>query len=154
MGKRKQTCCFIGHSECHGLSPERVRTAIEALICRCVTDFLCGGMGNFDWMCARLTYELKRNYPYIRCDLIIPYLTFRVLEPKYFDSIVYPEGFEKYYFKATIVARNRYLVDQSAYALCYVTHNWGGAAQTYARANQQKLHLVNLGDCTVFGLDL
>ena len=146
---REHTCCFIGHSECYGLSSERVRAAIEDLINQGVTDFLCGGMGDFDWMCARLTYELKPKYPNIRCDLIIPYLTFRVLEPKYFDSIVYPEGFEKYHFKAAIVARNRYLVRQSAYALCYVTHDWGGAAKTYAFARRQKLELINLGDCVI-----
>lgn len=146
METREKTCCFIGHSECYGLSEERVRAAIEDLINQGVTDFLCGGMGNFDWMCARLTYGLKREYPHIRCDLVIPYLTFCVLEPKYFDSIVYPEGFEKYHFKAAIVARNRYLMDQSAYALCYVTHGWGGAAQTYRRAEKKKLQIKNLSD--------
>lgn len=77
---------------------------------------------------------------------MIPYLTFCVLEPKYFDSIVYPEGFEKYHFKAAIVARNRYLVDQSAYALCYVMHSWGGAAQTYRRGVKKKLQIQNLYD--------
>ena len=147
MRERKRTCCFIGHSECYGLSSERVRTAIEDLIDRGATDFLCGGMGNFDWMCARITHELKQKHPHVRCDLVIPYLTFRVLEPRYFDDIVYPEGLERYHFKAAIVARNRYLVDQSAYALCYVTHGWGGAAKTYARAKRQTLYLVNLGDC-------
>lgn len=150
---REHSCCFIGHSECYGLPSERVRAAIENLINQGVTDFLCGGMGAFDWMCARLTHELKQEYPHIRCDLVIPYLTFRVLEPKYFDSSVYPEGFEKYHFKAAIVARNRYLVKQSAYALCYVTHGWGGAAKTYMFAKKNGLNLINLGDCTVFSLE-
>lgn len=144
MGVREKTCCFIGHSKCFGLPTERVRAAMEDLINRGVTDFLCGGMGDFDWMCARLTYQLKQKYSHIRCDLIIPYLTYRVLEPKYFDGILYPEGLEKYHFKAAIVARNRYLVDQSAYALCYVTHSWGGAAQTYKRAENRKLYIHNL----------
>lgn len=57
------TCCFIGHSECYGLSEEWVRDAIEDLINQGVTGFLCGGMGNFDWMCARLTCGLKREHP-------------------------------------------------------------------------------------------
>lgn len=145
---RAHTCCFIGHSECYDLSEEWVRNAIEDLINQGVTGFLCGGMGNFDWMCARLTCGLKREHSHVRCDLVIPYLTFRVLEPKYFDSIVYPEGFEKYHFKAAIVARNRYLVDQSAYALCYVMHSWGGAAQTYRRAVKKELQIQNLYDTT------
>ena len=55
------------------------------------------------------------------------------------------EGFEKYHFKAAIPARNRYLVDNAAYALCYVTHGWGGAAQTLERAQKNGLTIINLG---------
>ena len=143
---RETAAVFIGHRDCTGLDSAKVEQAVCRLVGCGVTDFLCGGMGDFDWMCARLTYEMKQKYPNIHCDLIIPYLTFRVLEPKYFDSIVYPEGFEKYHFKAAIVARNRYLADQSAYALCYVTHSWGGAAQTYRRAEKKKLQIKNLSD--------
>ena len=145
MDLREKTRCFIGHSECYRLSPEQVQGAIEDLIKRGVTAFLCGGMGQFDWICARQTYRQKEKYPDIRCDLVIPYLTFRIQEPKYFDSILYPEGFETYHFKSAIGARNRYLVDHSAYALCYVTHSWGGAAQTFARTQRQRLTIVNLG---------
>ena len=59
---------------------------------------------------------------------------------------IYPEGFEKYHFKAAIPARNRYLVDNAAYALCYVTHGWGGAAQTLERAQKKGLTIINLGE--------
>lgn len=142
---REHTCCFIGHRECYDLSAEEVRAAIAGLIGRGVTEFLCGGMGGFDYLCARLTHGLKREYPEIRCDLVIPYLSFRVPEPEYFDDIVYPEGFERYHFKAAIGARNRYLVEKSAYALCYVTHDWGGAAKTYALARKNNLTLLHVG---------
>lgn len=111
-----------------------------------MTDFLCGGMGQFDWMCARIVYKLKSQYPDIHSYLVIPYLSFTILEKEYFDSIVYPEGFEKYHFKAAIPARNRYLVDNSKYALCYVTHGWGGAAQSFERAKKKELVIVNLGN--------
>lgn len=59
---------------------------------------------------------------------------------------IYPEGFEKYHFKAAIPARNRYLVDNSAYAICYVTHDWGGAAKTYQRAVKKGLTIIKLGE--------
>lgn len=111
-----------------------------------VTDFLNGGMGGFDWMCARVVSDLKKSYPQIRNYLVIPYLTFNIAELKYFDDIIYPEGFEKYHFKAAIPARNRYLVDNAAYALCYVTHGWGGAAQTLKRAQKKGLTIINLGE--------
>lgn len=143
---RETTATFIGHKECYGINSEDVRAEIIKLIEAGVTEFMSGGMGSFDWMCARIIYDLKKAYPQINNYLVIPYLTFTIAEEKYFDSIVYPEGFEKYHFKAAIPARNKYLVDNSAYALCYVTHGWGGAAQTYARAVKKGLTVINLGE--------
>ena len=89
-------------------------------------------------MVLSLTNNIK-NY------LIIPYLTFTILDKHYFDEIIYPEGFEKYHFKAAIPARNRYLIENSSYAVCYVTHGWGGDAQTYERAQKKGLKMINLG---------
>ena len=54
-------------------------------------------------------------------------------------------AFEKYNFKSAIPARNRYMVDNSGYAICFVTHSWGGAAKTYERAKKKKLQIINLG---------
>ena len=143
---KEQTATFIGHKECYGVSSEQVREEIIKLIENGVTDFLSGGMGSFDWMCARIVFELKKTYPHIHNNLVIPYLTFTILEEKYFDSIIYPEGFEKYHFKSAIPARNKYLVENSAYAICYVTHGWGGAAQTFEKAVKKGLTVINLGE--------
>ena len=143
---KEQTATFIGHKECYGVSSDQVREEIIKLIENGVTDFLSGGMGSFDWMCARIIFELKKAYPHIHNYLVIPYLTFNILEEKYFDSIIYPEGFEKYHFKSAIPARNKYLVDNSAYAICYVTHGWGGAAQTFEKAVKKGLTIINLGE--------
>lgn len=38
------------------------------------------------------------------------------------------------------------MVDHAAYALCYVTHRWGGAAKTYEKAVKQGLKMINLGN--------
>lgn len=140
-----KSATFIGHNECFGLDSKQVRSEIIKLIEMGVTEFYSGGMGNFDWMCAHIVYDLKKAYPHIHNYLVIPYLSFSIREPKYFDSIIYPDGFEKYHFKAAIPARNKYLVDNSQYALCYITHNWGGAAQTYERAKKKRLIIINLG---------
>ena len=143
---KDRTATFIGHSECYGIDEGQVRREISKLIENGVTDFISGGMGNFDWMCARIVFDLKKKYPQIRNYLVIPYLTFRVNNDRLYDSIIYPEGFEKYHFKAAIPARNRFLVDNSSYAICYVTHDWGGAARTFARAVKKGLTVINLGD--------
>ena len=142
----KTAATFIGHSECYGLNRDNIRPKVIKLIELGVTDFYSGGMGSFDWMCAHVVYDLKKDYPQLNNHLVIPYLTFNILEKKYFDSIIYPEGFEKYHFKAAIPARNRYLVDNAKYALCYITHGWGGAAQTFERAKEKGPVIINLGE--------
>ena len=145
---REQTATFIGHRECYRLKKMDVQQAIEDVIAKGVNSFLLGGMGQFDWMCARTVFELKETYPAVRSTLIIPYLTFAIHNKSLYDDILYPEGFEKYYFKAAIPERNKYFVDHSAYAICYITHGWGGAAQTFERAVKKGLTVVNLGDIT------
>lgn len=140
------TATFIGHSECYGVSKEIVSPLIEQLINEGVTTFISGGMGQFDWICARAVFELKQKYPQITNELIIPYLTFTISDKGLFDSIVYPEGFEKYHFKAAIPARNKYLIENADYAICYITHSWGGAAQTFERAKKKGLRIINIAD--------
>ena len=75
---------------------------------------------------------------------MIPYLSFNIFDKSIFDSIIYPEGFEKYHFKAAIPKRNQYLVQNAAYAICYVTHSWGGVAKTYEYACKKRLKIINL----------
>ena len=136
---------FIGHNECYGVTKEQVKVAIVELIEKGVIDFLSGGQGGFDRMCAGCVKELKEKYPHINNILVIPYLNFNVFNKEIFDLILYPEGFEKYHFKAAIPARNKYMVNNSSYAICYVTHGWGGAAQTYEIARKKGLKIINIG---------
>lgn len=146
---KDKTVTFIGHNECFNLDEERLYAQIEQLILKGYTHFLSGGMGSFDWICAHFVYLLKERYPHIENILVIPYLTFKIRETKYFDSIIYPEGFETYHFKAAIPKRNQYLVDHSSVAICYVDHDWGGAAKTYERAKKEGIQIINLGQLNV-----
>ncbi len=143
---RETSATFIGHRDCYGLKLEVVCREVEGLVKRGVTDFLCGEMGAFDYLCASAVYKLKVAYPHIKCHAVIPYLTRKVVTKQLFDSIIYPEGLEKYHFKAAIPARNKWMVQNSAYALCYVNHDWGGAAKTYERAQKEGLIIVNMGE--------
>lgn len=136
---------FIGHSDCYGVSTRIIEEAIIDLIENNVTVFMSGGQGGFDRMCAGCVYRLKREYPQIINCLVIPYLTFNIFDKTLFDEILYPEGLEKYHYKAAIPARNKFMVDNASYAICYINHGWGGAAQTYQRALKKKLNVTNLG---------
>lgn len=140
----ENTATFIGHSDCWGVDKEKVRYAVEELIQNGVETFLSGGMGGFDWLCARVVYELKKKYPHIKNILVIPYLTFNIRNKELFDEIIYPDGFEQYHFKAAIPKRNRFLVDNSQYTICYVKYSWGGAVQTYKYAKRKELVIIDI----------
>lgn len=115
-----KTATFIGHRECHSVNKHELERQIEILISEGAESFLFGGMGLFDFLCADVVYNLKKRYTQIHSFLVIPYLTFKVNFPEKYDEIIYPEGFERYHFKAAIVKRNRYLVDNSDVAICYM----------------------------------
>lgn len=142
------TATFIGHRECFGLSKETLQVTIKQLIEEGVTEFLNGGMGQFDWMRARAVAELKKSYPQIRNTLVIPYLTFNIQSKELFDDVLYPDGFEKYHFKSAIGKRNQYMIDNADVAVCYVDHDWGGAVQSYQRAVKKGKRIINLADKT------
>lgn len=142
---REITATFIGHGSCPELRPDIVQREIMAMTERGIRIFLCGGMGQFDRMCARSVWRQKQNCAQIKSCLVIPYLTFSVREPEWFDEIIYPEELENVYFKRAILLRNRYLVQHSAHALCYVNHGWGGAARTYELARKERLNIINIG---------
>ena len=141
---KENTAVFIGHNECYGVTSEQIKEAIVSLIDKGVTEFLSGGQGGFDRLCGRCVYEVKKQYPNINNYLVIPYLSFNVYNQELFDTIIYPDGFEKYHFKAAIPARNKFMVDNANYAICYVNHGWGGAAKTYERAKKKGLNIINI----------
>ena len=144
MMSNENAAVFIGHSECYGITSEMVTAEIIKLIDKGVIYFLSGGQGGFDRLCAGCVHRLKKQYPQIQNILVIPYLTFNVFDKDIFDEIVYPEGFEKYHFKSAIPARNKYMVNNSDYAICYVSHGWGGAARTYEYAKRKQLQIINI----------
>ena len=77
---KETTATFIGHKECYGVEACDIREEVIKLIEMGITDFLNGGMGHFDWMCAKIVFDLKKDYPHIHNYLVIPYLTFNILE--------------------------------------------------------------------------
>lgn len=139
------TATFIGHSECLDVSEERIKENILDLIDEGYDQFLNGAMGGFDRLSAKCVFEIKQKYPHIKNYVVIPYLSFKIECAEYFDEVVYPEGFEKYHFKAAIIKRNHYLVDNSNTAICYVKYSFGGAAKTLDYAiKKNNIRIINM----------
>ena len=138
-----KTATVIGHSDCYEVSKKSVRARLLEMIENGYTRFLFGGMGYFDTLCARVIKELGERYA-LSSYLVIPYLTFKNYDRSLYTDVIYPEGFEKFYFKRAIVERNRYLVDHASCALCYVVRSVGGAYQTLLYAKKSDILLLPL----------
>lgn len=143
----ENTALFIGHSH---LSREetiipKLDQAMEALIDQGYSTFLCGGYGAFDFLCAQRLSLLKKQKPELQSILVHPYprphLSPSVLA--LFDETLYP-GLENRPPHFAISFRNRWMVEQSQAAICYIAHDWGGAAKTYEYAGRRHLALYNL----------
>jgi uncharacterized phage-like protein YoqJ len=143
---KETTAMFIGHRDCHGLDKAKLEAEIVKLIEKGVTTFLSGGMGRFDMICEHIVGRLQQNYPHIRLYVVMPYPTFHPAHVEDAQCLVLPEGLEKYHPKAAIVKRNRWMVERSAFAVCYVCYSWGGAAQTLQYAQKQGLTCIFVSD--------
>ncbi len=152
----KIVCCFMGHRTIPEL--ESVTTQVENWIQLLLSAekplrFLNGGMGCFDKICCDTVAKYKRSYPQRQIEhwLVIPYMTANLQADKknlqgIYDKIIqpsFPAGMPR---QTALPARNHWMVDQSDYALAYITHPNGGAYQTFSYALQRPhISVVQIG---------
>ena len=145
--EKSKTALFIGHRDCYNLSVDDVIPAIEKAINFGVVDFINGGQGNFDKLCAQAVDNLKGKYPYIKLHLIAPYSSLKVENEKLFDDMTLfaPEWYiEKIGFKKAIPQRNEVMIDKAAVAICYVKHSSRGSYKTMQKAINKGLKIIEV----------
>lgn len=152
------TCCFTGHRK---IPPEeyecvakRLKSQIISLINQGIIYYSAGGALGFDTMAAKTVIELKEFYPQIKLILVLPCETqtrgwnkSEVLEyeelKKRCDKYVY---ISQKYERGCMFKRNRHLVDNSSYCICYLTKSYGGTAYTVNYAEMNGLKVINIAD--------
>ena len=74
------------------------------------------------------------------------YSDFAAVYDRLMDNIPYDECIclAKTYRKGCFHIRNRYMVDNSCYCICYLTENKGGTAYTVNYAKRQGLKIINI----------
>lgn len=156
MGLREQTCCFTGHrlinhSEYINIK-RKVKKVIISLIKKGVMFYGAGGALGFDTIAAECVLELKEKYPQIKLILLLPCKDqtrgWYDSDVKRYneilsraDKVVYTA--EKYY-DGCMLKRNRHLVNNSGYCICYLKKNKGGTAYTVNYAKQKGLIIYNV----------
>lgn len=137
---------FCGHRNILSNKDEIRKNLIEVvenLIKKDAKEFLLGGYGDFDYMCASVVKELKAKYSYIKSVLVTAYLN------AYFDKWLYNETeyppIENTPKRFAIIKRNECMVDRSNIVICYVKYDTGGAAKTlkYAKKRNKTIIYIN-----------
>lgn len=145
-------CCFAGHRDIYDDSiKDKIKEILITLIEKeNVKTFWVGNYGAFDRYSASVVRELKKVYSGITLELVIPYLTKEMNEHKEFyykeyDDILMADIPPSTPAKFRIIKANQYMIESSAYLICYITHSWGGAAQTLEYAKRKNhIKIFNL----------
>ena len=138
-----KSCFFIGHRD----SPESLLAHLTILLERLIVEenvghFYVGQYGNFDRMAALAVKQLKKQYPYITLNLVIPYhpAELPISAPPGFDGTYYPDGMENVPKRYAIVRANKQMVNCSDWLIAYVCHPGSNAREIleYAQRREKK----------------
>ena len=157
MVDKSKVACFSGHrrlsQDCEEMRA-KLKKEIIGLIERGVVFFGAGGAWGFDMLAEETVLQLKEDYPHIRLVLVLPcppeqqtlkwstdqrQRYYEILERADKVRILSPQ-----YTRNCMLARNRHLVDGSAYLVCYLREQRGGTAYTVGYADRQGLQIIRL----------
>jgi len=137
---------FFGHKD----TPWHIEPLLEQTVQRLIEEneditFLVGTHGAFDRMVQVVLKEAAERYPRISCNIVLSYLP-KDNSELYELPTLFPEGIELAPKKFAISFSNNYMVNECDAVVCYITHDWGGAAQFVERAKKKGKAIINLAD--------
>lgn len=157
MVDKVKVACFSGHrklpQDYTELQTKLEKTIIE-LIYRGVVFFGNGGAIGFDQLAAKTVLRLKEEYPHIRLVMVLPCppeqqsLKWNEEQRKrYYDILGQADKIRvlsQRYTDSCMLERNRHMVNNSAYLICYLREQHGGTAYTVNYAEQQGIQILRL----------
>ena len=155
-GDKDLTVCFTGHRiippQDRPALAERLDTLLNTLYDHGYRRFISGMAVGFDVLAAERVVALKERRPDVRLIIAIPCYEqwghWTEQDCKRYEHIIYNTDQLKMlspvYYDGCMMARNRYMVDNSAICLCYLTHSRGGTMSTVAYAMKNDCPVLNL----------
>ena len=134
----KKTCCFTGHRDISKIKAMELKIKLPKIIEKLITE--------------KAVLKLKKKYPFIKLILVLPCKNhnknWKIADKlelnfiaKQADKISYiSENYTPY----CITLRNRRLVNNSRYCICYLNKPTGGTAYTVNYAQENDLEIINL----------
>ncbi len=134
-------CVFFGHRDCPESVKGVLQAAIEELIWQGVDTFYVGDSGRFDAYVRATLKAVQAKHPHIRYAVVLAYLPSAGQTE---HPTLYPEGVEQGPVRFAVERRNRWLVHQADYVLCYVDRPYGGAHKFARLAKRKGKPVINL----------
>ena len=147
---KKFCCAFTGHRKVkEDLNIDVLTKVIKSTIERGVTTFYNGMARGFDLIAAQCVLNLKKQYPHIKLIGCVPCPN----QERYFseeDKITYYRVIQscdevklisKSFYKACMLKRNRYMVDNSSYLIAYYRGEEGGTEYTLEYAEDKEIEI-------------
>ena len=134
------TVSLFGHREIEEektLSDQLTPYIVELLQSKKYVVFLIGRNGEFDELAASIIKSVRKEKGEENNELtlVLPYPVADLeYYEKYYDHIIIPEFLRRVHPKASIVLRNRWMIEQSDLVIAYAERRKGGAyaAMKYA----------------------
>ena len=152
---REHSCAFTGHRVIPRADYERIKNntvaAVTSLLSRGFYHFLVGGALGFDTLAARIILMLRESHPEIRLTVAVPCEgqtdgwreADRVRYEKIIEHADRAVLLSRGYSRGAMLKRNRYMIDNSAACIAYLTKNRGGSAYTVNYARERGLEIIN-----------
>ena len=157
-GEKNLVVCFTGHRNIARAVAVRLPSLLDQVLTglceQGATVFRAGGAIGFDTVAALKVLELKKRYPHICLELILPCRN----QTEYWEEtavrtyryILEHADSHRYLFDSYVdgcmQARDRRLVDGSDICVAYCNRSRGGTAYTFAYALRAGVEVINLHD--------
>ena len=153
---RQNTCCFAGQRSLPSNGMERMITglnnAMETLILQGVTNFISAGSFGFDLVAASLVIAKKELGRDMKLIFALPNRKqekARTEEQSWLYRNLLNDADEIRYVSSNysmegLKAQDCYMVDQSAYCICYMSQFWGDTFDTVEYARNTGVRIVNV----------
>lgn len=141
-----KACCFFGHRD----TPSAVAAALDDLLPKLVTQgvtaFYVGCEGAFDALVLHALKRLQSRFPHIVYRIVLAYVPVKTAPflPEDAANTLLPDGIENVPPKYAIPYRNDWMLARADVVVCYVSRQWGGAAQSTAKARRRGKQVLNL----------
>ena len=150
--------CFTGHRNIDSAHAQLIPTLLDqilrTLILNGASDFYAGGALGFDTVSAISILRLKKEFPHIKLNLILPCKEqsqkWNESDRAIYDAILERSDSVEYacshYTSYCMHERNRRLVDSAQLCVAFCEHSGGGSAYTMGYALKNEKEVINLAD--------